>query len=549
MVADTEYDEECEVVRLTCINTKKRDDDVVEEAKNDSVNAHATTSTKKKKKSTKKKKNRVDDSSSTLNTSTIEGRDVPIMADYHPLQASSSSSSTPLPQPPKPPSQKPRQRGLLPTAFTDEHVQYGQTDPPTIPVALLFQPHPPQQPLPCGEWQYDVDRPYHQAQITFGKNHHDHHNTNRHSYRVTCKEAKSVAALESFRDTTATMTTATNVTEVDLMNDMYQKLRLGGEIHRQVRHFAQSIIRPGVALIDLCTKLENMNRSLTSEAGRLRGIAFPTGCSINHVAAHYTPNTGDTTVLQYHDVMKVDFGVQIDGYIIDSAWTVAFHESYDPLLQAVQEATEMGIATAGVDQRLCEIGANIQEVMESYEVEIQNRIYPVRPIRNLAGHSIERYQIHGTKSVPIVEHGCDESIVMEEYELYAIETFGSTGRGYVVEDMECSHYMKRFDAPYVPLRMASSKKLLHHIDQTFGTLAFCRRWLDRDDGGSAYVHGSTNGKQVKYMGALKNLCDVGIIQPIPPLCDIPGSYTAQYEHTFMIQPNGKKEIFSRGTDY
>ena len=137
---------------------------------------------------------------------------------------------------------------------------------------------------------------------------------------------------------------------------------------------------------------------------------------------------------------------------------------------------------------------------------------------------------------------------MEEYELYAIETFGSTGRGYVIEDMECSHYMKKFDSPHVPLRLQSSKKLLNHITKTFGTLAFCRRWLERDDGGS-YTINQHNGTQEKYMGALKNLCDVGIIQPYPPLCDVKGCYTAQYEHTFMIQSNGKKEIFSRGLDY
>ena len=96
---------------------------------------------------------------------------------------------------------------------------------------------------------------------------------------------------------------------------------------------------------------------------------------------------------------------------------------------------------------------------------------------------------------------------MEEGEVYAIETFGSTGRGHVIEDMECSHYMKRFDAPRVPLRMQSSKRLLNHINKTFGTLAFCRRWLEREDGGSFTVNGNT-GKQEKYMGALKNLCDV-----------------------------------------
>lgn len=180
-------------------------------------------------------------------------------------------------------------------------------------------------------------------------------------------------------------------------------------------------------------------------------------------------------------------------------------------------------------------------------MELNGNTYPIKAIRNLNGHSIGQYQIHAGKSVPIVKGGCEESIRMEEGEFYAIETFASTGRGHVVEDLECSHYMKRFDAPHVPLRMQSSKKLLAHINKTFGTLAFCRRWLDREDGGSAFVNGS-NGKQEKYMGALKNLCDVGIIQPYPPLCDVKGSYTAQYEHTFFLRPTCK-EILSRGDDY
>jgi len=162
-------------------------------------------------------------------------------------------------------------------------------------------------------------------------------------------------------------------------------------------------------------------------------------------------------------------------------------------------------------------------------------------------HTVGRHCIHDGKSVPIVKGGCEESIRMEEGEMFAIETFGSTGRGYVVEDMECSHYMKRFDAPHVPLRMQSSKRLLAHINKTFGTLAFCRRWLDREDGGSATVNGQ-QGKQEKYMGALKNLCDVGIVQPYPPLTDVKGSYTAQYEHTILLRPTCK-EVLSRGDDF
>ena len=81
--------------------------------------------------------------------------------------------------------------------------------------------------------------------------------------------------------------------------DLYDKVRMASEVHRQVRRYAQSFIEPGIKLIDMCERLENKNRELMQEAGLQRGIGFPTGCSINHVAAHYTPNAGDDTVLQH----------------------------------------------------------------------------------------------------------------------------------------------------------------------------------------------------------------------------------------------------------
>ena len=172
--------------------------------------------------------------------------------------------------------------------------------------------------------------------------------------------------------------------------------------------------------------IENTNRRLI-EANKLEaGIAFPTGCSINHVAPHYTPNPGDTRILQENDVMKIDFGTHVRGHLVDCAFTVAFNPTYDNLLLAVKEATNTGIREAGIDARLNEIGEAIQETMESFEVEIGGKTYPVKAIKNLCGHSIEPYHIHAGKSVPIVKGGPQTK--MEEGEQYAIETFGSTGK-------------------------------------------------------------------------------------------------------------------------
>ena len=203
--------------------------------------------------------------------------------------------------------------------------------------------------------------------------------------------------------------------------------RQAAEAHRQTRQHIQRWAKPGMTMIQICEELENTARKLINENGLEAGLAFPTGCSINHCAAHYTPNAGDPTVLGADDVVKMDFGTHIKGRIIDCAWTMTFNDKFDPLVNAVREATEMGIRTAGIDARLCDVGAAIQEVMESHEIELDGKTYQVKSIRNLNGHSISPYQIHSGKTVPIIKGG--ETTIMEENEFYAIETFGSTGRG------------------------------------------------------------------------------------------------------------------------
>lgn len=315
---------------------------------------------------------------------------------------------------------------------------------------------------------------------------------------------------------------------------VYEELRQGAEVHRQVRSFMQRYIKPGMKMVDIVETLEDCTRKLIVENGLKAGVAFPTGCSLNNVAAHYTPNSGDNTVLQYDDVCKIDFGTHVNGRIIDCAFTVAFNDRYENLIQAVKDATNTGLKEAGVDVRLGDIGAAIQETMESYEVELNGKTFPVKCIRNLNGHSIDPYHIHAGKTVPIVNN--NDHTRMEEGEVYAIETFGSTGKGYVHEDMECSHYMKNFDCnPQFQPRLPRAKQLLNTINNNFGTLAFCRRYLDRIG-------------ESKYLLALNNLCDQGIIDPYPPLVDVKGCYTAQFEHTIVLRPTCK-EILSRGDDY
>ncbi|KAI0096041.1 methionine aminopeptidase 2-like protein [Hypoxylon sp. NC0597] len=379
---------------------------------------------------------------------------------------------------------KPKKKKKAPTA---------QTDPPSVLLSQLF----PNNTYPKGE---EVE----------------YKDENR--YRTTSEEKRHLD---------------------NLNNDFLTDYRHAAETHRQVRQWAQKHIKPGQTLTEIAEGIEDSIRRLVGHDGlaegdaKIAGVGFPTGLNLDHIAAHYTPNAGNKTVLQQSNVMKVDIGVHVNGRIVDSAFTMAFDPMYDNLLTAVKEATNTGVKEAGIDVRLGELGGYIQEVMESYECEINGTTYPIKSIRNLTGHTILPYSIHGTKSVPIVKSS--DNTKMEEGDVFAIETFGSTGNGYVHDEGEVSHYALRSDAPKVDLRLSSAKSLLNVIKKNFGTIPFARRYLDRLG-------------QEKYLLGLNNLVQSGIVEDYPPLLDKKGSYTAQFEHTILLRPT-VKEVISRGEDY
>lgn len=153
-----------------------------------------------------------------------------------------------------------------------------------------------------------------------------------------------------YKDDNTYRTTSEEKRYLDRMNnDFLQEYRQGAEVHRQVRQYAQKNIKPGQTLTEIAEGIEDSVRALTGHQGLEEGdnikggMGFPCGLSINHCAAHYTPNAGNKMVLQQGDVMKVDFGAHLNGRIVDSAFTMAFDPVYDPLLAAVKDATNTGI--------------------------------------------------------------------------------------------------------------------------------------------------------------------------------------------------------------
>lgn len=181
--------------------------------------------------------------------------------------------------------------------------------PPRVALAKLFQ-----------------DQQYPEGEIV------EYVTSNESLQRTTAEELRHLSILESMDD--------------EFLND-YRK---AAEVHRQVRQYAQSIAKPGIPMSQLAQEIEEGVRALTGhqglEAGDAlkAGMGFPTGLCLNNIAAHWYPNPGaKEVILQHDDVLKVDFGVHVNGRIVDSAFTVAFNPVYDNLLAAVKAATHIGL--------------------------------------------------------------------------------------------------------------------------------------------------------------------------------------------------------------
>jgi methionyl aminopeptidase len=339
-------------------------------------------------------------------------------------------------------------------------------------------------------------------------------------------------------------------------DDFLKDYRKAAETHRQVRQYVQTIAKPGVSMSTLAHEIEEGVRALVGHPGIETGDAlkagqgFPTGLALNNCAAHWTPNPGaKQVILQYDDVLKIDFGVHVNGRIVDSAFTVAANPVYDNLLAAVKAATNAGLKVshpnpqthslhkhkpnptpqeAGIDARIDEISAIIQETMESYEVELAGQTLPVKAIRGLTGHDILRYKIHGDKQVPFVKTRTNQR--MEEGDVFAIETFGSTGRGRIREVEGVVYgYGRNEGVDTSGVRMASAKALLKTIDENFGTLVFSRRYLEH------------LGVRNYHLG-MKSLIEQGVVECYEPLVDIPGSYVAQFEHVSCRLKYSRSEL-------
>ena len=252
---------------------------------------------------------------------------------------------------------------------------------------------------------------------------------------------------------------------------MYKDFKKSGIIHKVINQKIRNKLYDGISALELTEFIEKEIKLYTKfDANNPLegGIGFPVGISINDVAAHFTPSKDHNPIITGNDVVKIDYGVHINGCISDGAFSWCPSGKYNNLIKVAEDATNTGIKNAGVDAILGEIGQSIQEVIESYEIEINGNLVQVKSIYDLCGHQIKPYFIHAGKAVPNI--GLPYMERMKADEIYAIETFPTTGNGAIFEDKECNHFM-----------INESNKFKYETKKIFdirSTLPFCPRWFE-----------------------------------------------------------------------
>lgn len=238
-----------------------------------------------------------------------------------------------------------------------------------------------------------------------------------------------------------------------------ESYKKAGEISKKIKEFVKPKIKVGVKLIDLINTVEDKIIELGGKPG------FPVNISINHIAAHYTSPPGDTTEINEGDILKFDFGVHIDGYCVDTAFTVSFND--DPalkdLIKASEDAVEKAIQIMKPGVKTNELGALIEKTIKGYGY---------RPIMNLTGHKLEQWAIHSGKSIPCTATPTGE--VIEEGEVYAVEVFATNGEGAVHAQNNSYIFSLNLAVRRIPLRRKSAKRILGYVANEWNTLPFSK---------------------------------------------------------------------------
>jgi methionyl aminopeptidase len=286
------------------------------------------------------------------------------------------------------------------------------------------------------------------------------------------------------------------------------KFKLSGKILRETREEMRGYVKENMPIIDVCEKAEN---TIRAKGGK---PAFPCNVSRNEITAHYTSPPNDEKTIPEKAVVKVDIGVQVDGYVTDTAFTACFNPEHERMAETAELALKTAIQNIHGEMLIGRIGGII-------ETAIRNRGF--KPISNLTGHSVGRYLIHAGTSIPNVSQISLTKI--HTGEIFAIEPFvtlpDAAGRVEDASEMTIFRFLKSKS-----LQTSNAKQMSKFIERNFKTLPFAERWLKEAV------------PKEKHAMAFNELLKSRTLMAYPVFVEASGKPVAQAEHTILVTNDG-----------
>lgn len=283
--------------------------------------------------------------------------------------------------------------------------------------------------------------------------------------------------------------------------EVLEKYRLAHDISDKVIDFAKPLVKEDAKILDVAEKIEKKIVELGAKP------SWPVNFSINEIAAHVTPVMNDPTVLKENDLVKVDIGCQVDGYISDRAFTICIGKKTHPLIETSEKATKAALDALRPGVTVSEISGLIDDIVTESGF---------RPIRNLAGHSMSQNSQHEPPTIP--NSKTNDTTEISEGTPIAIEVFTTDGNGWVKESSPTTIYKFLQDRP---VRMPEARKILEMAKNDFEMLPFATRWLKEIS-------------PVKIEMALRQLVSAEALEAFPPLKEEANGMVAVYEDTKIV---------------
>lgn len=297
------------------------------------------------------------------------------------------------------------------------------------------------------------------------------------------------------------------MSEVDLDAEQYEKCREAGRILTEVLTAAADRIEVGTTHLEVAEFAENRIRELGGQP------AFPCNISVNEEASHATPGTDDQTTFG-EDMVCLDIGVHVDGWIADAAKTVDL--SGNPrLVDAAEAALEAAIDAVAPGVHTGQVGTAIEAAIDEYDYN---------PIVNLSGHGLGEWDAHTGPNIP--NRAVDSGVELTVGDVVAIEPFATTGSGKVSEGSKEEIYSLIEEKS---VRNRRARELIAHVAETYRTLPFAERWLE----------------DARASMALRRLKMNDVIRGYPVLKEDDGVLVSQAEHTVIVTTDGC-EVTTRG---